>query len=86
MSKHAISNEKESVGAIIKKFMHVIGINHQAVQVDPAMQSWKKYNYGGAALCGHCIRLRYLKCISCTGSEGTYHEHGLPAFGESLLQ
>ena len=29
MSKHAISNEKESVGAIIKKFMHVIGINHR---------------------------------------------------------
>ena len=24
MSKHAISNEKESVGAIIKKFMHVM--------------------------------------------------------------
>ena len=36
MSKHAISNEKESVGAIIKKFMC-----HQdqssAVQVDPAL-------------------------------------------------
>ena len=29
MSKHAISNEKESVGKIFKKFMHVIGINHR---------------------------------------------------------
>ena len=29
MSKNAISNEKESVGKIFKKFMHVIGINHR---------------------------------------------------------
>lgn len=29
MSKHALSNEKESAGKILKKFMHVIGINHR---------------------------------------------------------
>ena len=35
MSKHAISNEKESVGAIIKKFMH--RDQSSAVQVDSAL-------------------------------------------------
>ena len=29
MSKHALSNEKESAGKILKKFIHVIGINHR---------------------------------------------------------
>lgn len=29
MSKNAISNEKESFGQIVKKFLHVMGINHK---------------------------------------------------------
>ena len=71
MSKHAISNEKESVGAIIKKFMHVIGINHRLCKWILPCNLGKNIIMAGEQA-----------VISCTGSEGTYHEYGLPTFGD----
>lgn len=82
MSKHAISNEKESVGAIIKKFMHVIGINHRLCKWILPCNLGKNIIMAGLPYVGIVYGCNILNALVAREAEGTYHEYGLPTFGD----